>query len=80
MFVFFGVLGVAGCVNYFIEGLFTREALALAVLLGIPYTALFLFGAISFHRASDAIYRRIAYAMIGIAGLVSLPIFDRLFQ
>ncbi len=80
MFVFFGVLDVAGCINYFIEGLFSRESLALAVLLGIPYTMFFLSGAIWFHRASDAIYRRIAYAMIGIAGLVSLPVFDRFFQ
>ncbi len=79
MFVFFGVLGVAGCINYFVEGLFSRESLALAVLLAIPYTALFLFGAVSFDRASDQIYRRIAYALIGLAGLVSLPIFDRLF-
>ena len=78
MFVFFGVLDIAGCINYFAEGLFSREALALAVLLAIPYTVPFLFGAVSFDRTSDRIYRRIAYAMIGIAGLVSLPIFDRL--
>ena len=78
--VFFGVLGVASCINYFIEGLFSRESLALAVLLAIPYTMLFLLGAIWFDRASDGTYRRIAYAMIGIAGLVSLPIFDRFFQ
>jgi uncharacterized membrane protein YfcA len=78
MFVFFGVLDIAGCINYFAEGLFSREALALAILLAIPYTVPFLFGAVSFDRTSDRIYRRIAYAMIGIAGLVSLPIFDRL--
>jgi uncharacterized membrane protein YfcA len=77
MFVFFGALDIAGCINYFVEGLFSREALALALLLGIPYTALFLLGAVSFHRSSEEIYRRIAYAMIGLAGLVSLPIFDR---
>jgi uncharacterized protein len=80
MFVFFGVLDVAGLINYFIEGLFSRQSLALAVLLAIPYTLPFLYGAIWFHRASEGIYRRIAYALIGIAGLVSLPIFDRWFQ
>jgi uncharacterized membrane protein YfcA len=79
MFVFFGVLGVAGCINYFVEGLFSREALALALLLAVPYTLPFLLGAISFNRAPEKIYRWIAYAMIGFAGLVSLPIFDRLF-
>jgi uncharacterized protein len=80
MFVFFGALDVAGCVNYFIEGLFSREAIALALLLSIPYTLLFLLGALSFHRTSERIYRNVAYAMIGLAGLVSLPIFDRLFH
>ena len=80
MFVFFGALDVAGCINYFFEDLFSREALALALLLGVPYTMLFLFGAIFFHRASEEIYRRIAYILIGLAGLVSLPVFDRLFQ
>jgi uncharacterized protein len=80
MFVFFGALDVAGCVNYFIEGLFSREAIALALLLSIPYTLLFLAGALSFHRTSERIYRNVAYAMIGLAGLVSLPIFDRLFH
>jgi hypothetical protein len=48
-------------------------------LLAIPYTLPFLLGAISFVRAPEKIYRWIAYAMIGFAGLVSLPIFDRLF-
>jgi uncharacterized membrane protein YfcA len=80
MFVFFAVLGLAGCITYFVEGLFTKEALALAILLSIPYTALFLSGALSFHRTSDEIYRRISYGMIAVAGLVSLPIFDRLFH
>jgi uncharacterized membrane protein YfcA len=80
MFVFFGALDVAGCINYFVEGLFSRESIALAVLLGIPYTLLFLLGAISFDRAPEKVYRWIAYAMIGFAGIFSLPIFDRLFQ
>lgn len=80
MFVFFGVLGLAGCIGYFIEGLFTREAIAIAIVLSVPYTVLFLSGALSFHRTSDELYRRISYVMIGLAGLVSLPIFDRLFH
>jgi len=80
MFVFFAALDVAGLINYFVEGLFNPQSVALALLLAIPYTLLFLFGALFFHRTSEGIYRRIAYAMIALAGLVSLPIFDRLFQ
>lgn len=80
MFVFFAVLGIASCINYLAEGLYTREVLALVVLLGIPFTAFFLSGALSFHRASDETYRRICYAVIAFAGLVSLPLFDRFFR
>jgi uncharacterized membrane protein YbaN (DUF454 family) len=58
----------------------SREAIALAILLDIPYTLLFLLGAISFHRAPEKFYRWISYAMIGFAGFFSLPIFDRLFH
>lgn len=80
MFVFFAVLGIASCINYFIEGLYTKEVLALVVLLSIPFTALFLSGVLSFHRASDVIYRRVCYAVIAFAGIVSLPVFDRFFR
>jgi uncharacterized protein len=80
MFVFFAATDIAGCVNYFIEGLFSREALALAILLAVPYTFLFLVGTLSFHRTSEGLYRSIAYLLIGIAGLLSLPVFDRLFH
>lgn len=80
MFVFFAATDIAGCVNYFIEGLFSREAVALAILLAIPYTFLFWVGTNSFHRSSEEVYRSIAYVLIGLAGLVSLPIFDWLFQ
>jgi uncharacterized protein len=80
MIVFFAVLGSAACVSYFFEGLFTREPLALALLLGIPYTILFMMGAFSFHRASETFYRSIAYAIILISAFVSLPVFDRFFH
>jgi uncharacterized protein len=80
MFVFFAATDLAGCVTYFIEGLFTREALAFAVLLAVPYTLLFLIGTRSFHHTSEGLYRAVAYALIGLAGLFSLPVFDRLFH
>ena len=80
MIVFFAALGSAACVSYFFEKLFTKEALALALLLGISYTILFLVGALSFHRASETVYRRIAYAIILISAFVSLPVFDGFFH
>ena len=68
------------CVSYFIEGLFTAETIALALLLGIPYTVAMIAGARSFHGSSDGLYRRIAYAIMAFAALASLPIFDRFFR
>lgn len=80
MFVFFAVLGIASCINYFIEGLYTQEVLALVVVLGVPFWLLFFSGVLSFHRTSDEVYRRICYAMITFAGIASLPVFDHFFR
>lgn len=80
MFVCFAVLGIASCLNYWIEDLYTKQTLALVVLLGIPFTALFFSGVLFFRRASDQLYRRICYAVIAFAGIVSLPLFDPLFR
>jgi hypothetical protein len=33
-------------------------------------------GAFFFHGASEAVYRRIAYGIIAVAALVSLPLLD----
>jgi len=80
MFVLFAVLGIESCINYFVEGLYTKEVLALVALLGVPFTICFLPGALSFHRASEETYRRICYAVIVFSGAVSLPLFDRVFR
>jgi uncharacterized membrane protein YfcA len=80
MIVFFALLGAVLCVSYVIEGLFTADTIALAILLGIPYTLAMIAGARSFHRSSNGLYRRIAYAIMAFAALASLPIFDRFFR
>ena len=33
-----------------------------------------------FHGASDQLYRRIAYVIISLAALVSLPLFDSILR
>jgi uncharacterized membrane protein YuzA (DUF378 family) len=48
------------------------------LLLGVPFAIAMFGGAYWFHGASDVLYRRVAYAIIGFAGLASLPIFDGL--
>jgi hypothetical protein len=42
----------------------------------MPFFVATTIGARFFHGASDLLYRRIAYAIIALAALVSLPLFD----
>lgn len=80
LLVYFLLLGLALCVIYFFEGLFTPELVALALLLGIPFFAATALGARMFHGTSDLLYRRIAYAIIAVAAIISLPILDPIFR
>ena len=76
--VYFIMQGALSCIMYFFNGLFTAQAIALTVLLGLPFAAAMAAGVYWFHGASDAHYRRVAYVIIGLAALVSMPIFDSL--
>lgn len=74
-FIWSGVLSIA---LYLYSGLFTRETGLTALLLGVPFAVALGFGASWFHGTSDLFYRRVAYVIIGLAGLISLPLFDGL--
>jgi uncharacterized protein len=74
--VYFLLLGLTSCAVYWWQGLFAPELVALAILLAIPFFLATTAGARYFHGASDALYRRIAYAIITLAALISLPLFD----
>lgn len=76
--VYFIMQGVISVVVYYYSGLFTAQAIVLSVLLGVPFAILLTVGARWFHGTSDALYRRVAYIIIAIAGLISLPLFDGL--
>ena len=64
--------------QYLYSALFTAQAIVLSVLLGVPFAVFLTIGAHWFHGTSDELYRRVAYIIIAIAGLISLPIFDAL--
>lgn len=80
LMVYFTFIGAIGCIAYFGQGLFTREVVALSLLLGPPYIVAMIAGARWFHGASDQTFRRVAYAIIATAALVSLPVFDHLLR
>jgi len=78
--MFIVLSGAAIFVIYLISGLLTSNAIALAILLGLPYVVSMKLGASLFHGTSDQMYRRIAYVVIAASVIISLPIFDGLLH
>ena len=76
--VYFVVQGTLTFILYFYNGLFTAPVVVLSLMFGVPFALAMFGGAYWFHGSSDVLYRRVAYAIIGLAGLVSLPLFDSL--
>ena len=76
--VYFIMQGALSMLAYFYGALFTPQAIALSLLLGLPFAVFMAVGARWFHGASDQLYRRVAYLIIAAAGLISLPVFDAL--
>jgi len=80
LLVYFLLLNATLCAIYFLKGLITLELLALSLLLTVPYFVAAGAGATLFRGASDLVYRRVAYAIIAVAALISLPVLDRWFH
>jgi len=76
LMVFFFLMGFITGAAYVAQGIITADILALSVLLGIPFVLAMWAGARWFHGASDAAYRRVAYAIIAVSALLSLPLWD----
>jgi uncharacterized membrane protein YfcA len=74
--VFFIFLNAMTIAVYLWQGFFTPELLAISLMLAIPFFLATTAGAKVFHGSSEAIYRRVAYAIIASAAVVSLPVFD----
>lgn len=78
--VFFMICGVVLVIAYAVQGLFTVQSLTLSLLLGIPYLLGVGSGSFFFKSASDRVYRRVAYAIIALAALLSLPVLDPILR
>jgi len=78
--VYFLLLDGLLCIVYAWQGLFTTELFALSLLLAVPFFAATTVGALLFRGASDQLYRRIAYAIIAAAAVISLPVLDGLLR
>jgi uncharacterized membrane protein YfcA len=74
------LLGLTLIANYAWHGLTTAQPIALAVMLWPVYILALIVGARWFRGSSDAGYRRIAYAIVALAALASMPVFDHLLH
>lgn len=75
--VFLSVTGFMVLPMMAVQGLIDGSTLALGVLLMVPYAAGNLFGQWLFRPDLEWLYRRAAYAIIGMAVVLGLPIWDR---
>jgi len=80
LMVFFMICDLILVAIYGYEGLFEARPMALAVLFGVPYLIGVGLGSHFFHGATDRLYRTIAYIIITLAAVVSLPLLDRFFR
>jgi uncharacterized membrane protein YfcA len=80
LMVYFAILAIVSAIAYYARGLFTPDVLLLSLLLGPVFLAAMAAGAYLFRGASDNAYRRVAYGIIALSALVSLPLFDELFR
>ena len=78
--VFFMICDVLLVAIFGYASLFEARPLALSLLLGVPYLAGMGVGSRFFHGASDRLYRIIAYVIITLAALVSLPVLDSILR
>jgi uncharacterized protein len=72
----FAISNLISIPSYFVGGLWSRAIIGLAIAIGPAYALGLWLGSHMFRLASEATFRHICYALIAIAALVSLPVFD----
>ena len=77
---FFGVFATALFVTYIVRGLLPANVFVLALLLGPLQVLALSSGTRLFHASSAETYRRVAYAIVATAALVSMPVWDSLIR
>jgi hypothetical protein len=80
LMVFFALSGAMFCVVYTVLGLFPPDVIAFSLLLFPLFVLSMAAGAWFFRGASEEFYRRVAYAIVAAAALVSLPLFDGILR
>jgi uncharacterized membrane protein YfcA len=74
--IYFAAASVLTTISYLVGGVLTTAVVGLAVLTGPAFGIGLWLGSRMFGLASEEIFRRICYALIALAALISLPLFD----
>jgi len=78
--LYFSISTAIAMVSYYFGGVLTLAVLKLCLIVGPVYGLGLFIGARLFGVADEGVFRRICYALIAIAVLVSLPLLDRLIR
>ncbi len=80
LIMFFALASIGTFIAYTLNGFFTVEVLRLLVM-AVPVYALAIFtGSKGFSKANPGLYRMLAYGLIALAALTSMPALDPLFR
>ncbi|GLK82182.1 sulfite exporter TauE/SafE family protein [Ancylobacter defluvii] len=80
LFAFFALVTLASGTAYLGRGLVDAEVMKLSLVLGPTYALGLVAGARGFRLASDRQFRLIAYAIIALAAIASVPLLDPLLR
>jgi uncharacterized membrane protein YfcA len=74
--IYFAASAAITFTSYVVAGIMTTRVVGLALLIGPVYGLGLWVGSHAFGRAGEATFRRICYALIAGAGIISLPVLD----
>ncbi|MGZ3411985.1 MAG: sulfite exporter TauE/SafE family protein [Xanthobacteraceae bacterium] len=80
LLVYFEISGAALIISYIVQGVFDARIIALALIVGPTFGIALWIGTYFFRGASDRLYRNVAYIIVAVAALISLPLFDGLVR
>jgi len=78
--VYFTIFSAASVVTYAVRGLLPPDILMLALLIGPLQITAMAIGSRLFYLASEKTYRRVAYLIVALSAIVSMPLWDTLLK
>jgi uncharacterized protein len=76
--LFFAATTVVTAITYTLGGVLTMKVLTASLIVGPLYALGLWIGTHLFSRANEEVFRRACYALIAVAAVISLPVWDRL--